>query len=160
ARDTLARHVFVGGNAYMVRLLNRYRAELGVAALPAELEATAAATVRQLQQDTATLDVSKPSMDAGMLGFAVEIRNLTGHKLPTGYPSRRIWLHVTVKNERGDPVFESGAFSSSGAIAGNDSDEDPLRLEPHYEEITRPDQVQIYEPILGDISGRTTTGLL
>ena len=48
-RDTLARHVFVGGNAYMVRLLNRYRQELGVAALPHELEATANATIRQLQ---------------------------------------------------------------------------------------------------------------
>ncbi len=29
ARDSLARHVFVGGNAFMVRMLNRYRTELG-----------------------------------------------------------------------------------------------------------------------------------
>jgi hypothetical protein len=160
ARDTLARHVFVGGNAYMVRLLNRYRNELGVAALPAELEATAVATIRQLQHDTATLSLTDPTIAAGTLAFDVEVRNLTGHKLPTGYPSRRLWLHVTVKDERGDPVFESGAFSPAGAILGNDSDENPLRHEPHYEEITRPDQVQIYEPILGDIAGMPTTGLL
>ena len=31
-RDRLARHLFVGGNAFMVRMLNRYRTELGVAA--------------------------------------------------------------------------------------------------------------------------------
>ena len=160
SRDTLARHVFIGGNAYMVRLLNRYRAELGVTALPSELEATARATVRQLQQDTATVSVLSPTLSGGTLAFDVEVGNLTGHKLPTGYPSRRLWLHATVKNARGETIFESGAFSPSGAIAGNDGDEDPLRFEPHYEEITRPEQVQIYEPILGDIGGKPTTGLL
>jgi hypothetical protein len=160
ARETLSRHVFVGGNAYMVRLLNRYRQELGVMALPHELEATANATIRQLQHDTAALTVSTPTLSANTLAFDVDVRNLTGHKLPTGYPSRRLWLHVTVKNERGEPVFESGAFTGTGAIVGNDSDENPQRHEPHYEEITRSDQVQIYEPILGGLDGVPTTGLL
>jgi hypothetical protein len=160
ARETLARHVFVGGNAYMLRLLNRYRTDLGVTALPAELEATAAATIRQLQRETATLTLTNPAISAGTLAFDVEIRNLTGHKLPTGYPSRRLWLHTRVKNERDETVFESGAFRDTGAIAGNDSDQTALRYEPHYEEITRPDQVQIYEPILGDVGGVPTTGLL
>jgi hypothetical protein len=159
-RDTLARHVFVGGNAYMVRLLNRYRHELGVSALPSELEATANATIRQLQRDTAELTLSKPTLTAGTLAFDVDIRNLTGHKLPTGYPSRRLWLHVTVRNDRGERVFESGAFSNTGSIAGNDNDTDARRFEPHYDEITAPDQVQIYESILGDLSGGVTTGLL
>jgi hypothetical protein len=160
ARETLSRHVFVGGNAYMVRLLNRYRQELGVMALPHELEATANATIRQLQRDTAALTVSTPTLSANTLAFDVDVRNLTGHKLPTGYPSRRLWLHVTVKNERGEPVFESGAFTGTGAIVGNDSDESPQQHEPHYEEITRSDQVQIYEPILGGLDGVPTTGLL
>ncbi|MEQ1574779.1 MAG: hypothetical protein ABL993_11095, partial [Vicinamibacterales bacterium] len=30
SRESLARHLFVGGNAYMVRMLSRYRMELGV----------------------------------------------------------------------------------------------------------------------------------
>jgi hypothetical protein len=159
-RDTLARHVFVGGNAYMVRLLNRYRHELGVTALPSELEATANATIRQLQRDTAELTVSRPVLTAGTLAFDVDVRNLTGHKLPTGYPSRRLWLHVTVKNERDEIVFESGAFSRLGSIDGNDNDVDARRFEPHYGEITAGDQVQIYESILGDTGGGVTTGLL
>jgi len=87
------------------------------------------------------------------------VRNLTGHKFPTGYPSRRAWLHVTVRS--GDAlVFESGAVDGTGAIRGNDNDIDPRRYEPHYEQITQPDQVQIYEPVLGDRSGTPTTGLL
>ncbi len=159
-RDSLAQHLFVGGNAFMVRMLNRYRVELGVAALPAELEATANATMRQLRDETARLDVSAPRLDGKTLGFDVEIRNLAGHKFPTGYPARRVWLHVTVRDGRGAVVFESGAVDGAGAIAGNDGDADALTFEPHYERITRPGEVQIYETILGDPKGVPTTGLL
>jgi hypothetical protein len=160
ARDTLSRHLFVGGNAFMVRLLDRYRTELGVDALPAELDATAKATIRQLQQETAEVGVSGPRAAGGTLAFDVSVRNLTGHKFPTGYPSRRTWLHVTVRDAGGGVVFESGAIENTGAITGNDADRDPATFEPHYEEITRADQVQIYEPILGDRAGLPTTGLL
>jgi hypothetical protein len=160
ARDSLARHVFVGGNAFMVRMLDRYRTELGVDALPAELDATARATIRQLQHDTAEVAVSDPHIADRTLAFDVIVRNLTGHKFPTGYPSRRTWLHVTVRNAQGAVTFESGAFEGSGAIHGNDADVDPATFEPHYDEITRSDQVQIYEPILGDRDGMPTTGLL
>lgn len=159
-RDQLAQHVFVGGNAFMVRLLSRYRAELGVAALPSELESTARATIRQLQRDTATLALSTPTVRDRTLSFEVDVRNITGHKFPTGYPSRRAWLHVTVRNRDNAVVFESGAVDDSGAIRGNDGDVDADRFEPHYEQITQADQVQIYEPILGSPAGRPTTGLL
>jgi len=159
-RDSLSRHAFVGGNAHMLRLLNRFRTELGVTAPPADLEATARATERQLQQDTATLAVSTPQLTAGRLTFDLRISNLTGHKFPTGYPSRRTWLHVTVRDGRGGIVFESGAITDAGLIRGNDNDGDPAKYEPHYEEISTGDQVQIYEAILGDRAGAPTTGLL
>ena len=159
-RDGLSQHAFVGGNAFMLRLFSRYRDQLGVEALPSELEATAQATIRQLQEDTATLAINRPARSGGSLAFDVTVTNLTGHKFPTGYPARRTWLHVTVREGNGRAVFESGAIGADGAIAGNDSDADASRFEPHYEEITRSDQVQIYEPILGDPAGQPTTGLL
>jgi len=90
----------------------------------------------------------------------VRVTNLTGHKFPTGYPSRRTWLHVVVRDAGGEVIFESGAVDDTGAIAGNDNDRDPKRYEPHYQEITAADQVQIYEPILGDHDGAVTTGLI
>jgi len=158
-RDQLSQHVFVGGNAFMVRMLNRYRNELGVVALSSELEATARATTRQLQEQTATLSISPVEINPQQLAFDVEVRNLTGHKFPTGYPSRRAWLHVAVRSGE-TIVFESGAVEPTGAIRGNDNDVDPRRYEPHYERITQSDQVQIYEPILGDRTGTPTTGLL
>ena len=159
-RETLARHTFVGGNAFMVRLLNRFRTELGVPALSSELEATARATERQLQQETATLSVSAPARSGETLTFDVDVRNLTGHKFPTGYPARRTWLHVSVRDQSGRAVFESGAITAAGLVSGNDNDTDVARFEPHYEQITAPGEVQIYETVLGDSNGRPTTGLL
>jgi hypothetical protein len=46
------------------------------------------------------------------------------------------------------------------SIKGNDNDADPLRFEPHYLEITSPEQVEIYEAIPKDSAGHVTTGLL
>jgi hypothetical protein len=159
-RETLARHTFVGGNAQMLRILSRYRDDLGVVAPAEELDATAAATVHQLQHDTAEVSISSPRVEDGLLGFDVELRNLTGHKFPTGYPARRAWLHVVVADSRGEVVFESGAPHRDGSISGNDSDDSHLAFEPHHALITLPEQVQIYESILGDRTGSPTTGLL
>jgi len=159
-RESLARHLFVGGNAFMVRLMSKYRTELGVEAPPSEMEATAKATIHQLQEDTATVSVARTELAGTTLSVDVDVKNLTGHKFPTGYPSRRTWLHVTVKNAQGRTVFESGAINEAGAIQGNDADADPTKYEPHYDRITSPDQVQIWEPILGDRANVPTTGLL
>jgi hypothetical protein len=104
--------------------------------------------------------VGGAQINGGTLAFDVDVQNLAGHKMPTGYPSRRAWLHVTVRDASGALIFESGAVSDSGAIIGNDNDSDPMKFEPHYLEIRTPDQVQIYEPILGDASNTPTTGLL
>ena len=144
----------------MLRILNRYRSELGVTAGAAELEATAGATERQLQQDTATVSISPPGLSAGVLTFEVDVRNLTGHKFPTGYPARRAWLYVVVRDSRGVRLFESGGVRKTGVIEGSASDVDFSAFEPHYDVITRPDQVQIYESVLGDSQGVPTTGLL
>ncbi len=35
-----------------------------------------------------------------------------------------------------------------------------MQFEPHHSEITSPQQVEIFEPILGDSQGKVTTGLL
>ena len=159
-RESLSRHTFLGGNAFMLRLMNRYRAELGVEATPGELEATARATIQQLEQQTATVAIERAERTGGTLAVDVAVTNLTGHKFPTGYPSRRTWLHVTVRDSQGRAIFESGGLQNTGLIDGNSSDTDAASFEPHYEEITRADQVQIYESVMGTPAGVPTTGLL
>jgi hypothetical protein len=159
-REGLSRHTFLGGNAFMLRMLNRYRGELGVTAPPHELEAAASATERQLRTDSATVRIADARRSGSRATFTVVVENLTGHKLPTGYPSRRAWLHVSARDGSGRVLFESGAVAPTGAIAGNANDDDATRYEPHYDEISSAEQVQIYESVMVDVSGRPTTGLL
>jgi hypothetical protein len=80
--------------------------------------------------------------------------------LPTGYPSRRAWLHLVVSDRSDRTVFESGAVAPDGSIQGNDGDEDAAMFEPHYEEIVKASSVQIYESVMADAKGLPTTGLL
>jgi hypothetical protein len=68
----------------------------------------------------------------------VRVENLTGHKLPTAYPSRRAWLHVVLTAADGRIVFESGKLNADGSIAGNANDADPTRFSPHYPASPRP----------------------
>lgn len=159
-RSPYAKHSFVGGNAYMLDVMKNFGGEMGVQAGPEHFDATIARTLTQLQSQTAALVITDLVRAENILGFDITTNILTGHKFPTGYPSRRAWLHVTVKDSNEQIVFESGAVSSAGAISGNDNDADPLAFEPHYDEITNSEQVQIYEAIMQDVYGDVTTVLL
>jgi hypothetical protein len=159
-REDFSRHVFRGGNFFVPRMLNLQRVELGVSALPQELETMIQRTTAHLQTEAATLAIEAVRLEGGTLTADVVVSNLAGHKLPTAYPSRRAWLHVTLHDADGALVFESGALTPDGAIVGNANDEDPRQYEPHHEEISNPTEVQIYEPIMVTADGEVTTGLL
>src|SRR5689334_23540606 len=124
------------------------------------MTASAERTVAFLQSQSARLSIRGVESASDRLKVQVLVQNLTGHKMPTAYPSRRAWLHVTIRDAANNKVFESGALHADGSIEGNDNDADPTKFEPHYREITSADQVQIYEPILKDSEGHVTTGLL
>jgi hypothetical protein len=156
----VARHTFLGGNFFMQRLFARYGPELGAAALPQDFENAAMRTIEHLQSESARVSIERLEVSSGVLNALVTVENMTGHKLPTAYPSRRAWLHFVVRDRDGKILFESGGLRPDGSIAGNDNDASPDRYEPHYTEISSPEQVQIYEPVLGDPAGRVTTGLL
>lgn len=158
-REGLSRHSFRGGNFFMMRVLNRYRDELGVEATSREMDTAIRRTVQHLQTDAARVALRDVRVVGGRLEAEVEVENLAGHKLPTAYPSRRVWLHLTVHDADG-VVFESGAFLPDGRIQGNDNDEVGGGFEPHHRVIESADEVQIYESIMVGSDGTLTTGLL
>jgi hypothetical protein len=161
AREGFSRHDFRGGNFFIQRMLNRYRDELGVTASSQALETAATRTEEHLKSGAAgSITLDSVDMRDGQLEVAVTVTNAGGHKLPTAYPSRRLWIQLTVRDAAGNTVFESGHFNSDGAISGNDNDVDKNRYEAHYDVIDDPGQVQIYEAIVAGIDGELTTGLL
>jgi hypothetical protein len=158
-REPFFRHEFVGGNAFMVEMLRDHGAELGVTADAAQFDATAARAGEQIGR-AASLSVVEAARDGNALVLRLQVSAATGHKFPTSFPSRRAWLHVTVSDGAGKVIFESGKPQADGSIAGNDADAEPAAFEPHYDVVTAPDQVQIYEPIMGDTDGNVTYTLL
>jgi hypothetical protein len=144
----------------MEDVLGAHRDELAVTAQPAELAAATTRITVFLQSQSARITLGPAELAGSQLSFAVRVENLTGHKLPTAFPSRRAWLHVVVTAADGHIVFESGKLNPDGSIAGNLNDADPTRYSPHFTRITKADEVQIFEPILGDSQSHVTTGLL
>ena len=159
-RDSVNRHVFRGGNFFMQRIFARYGNELGVKATPQQFSTAARRTIEHLETSAARMRVDSAAVRGGRLEASVSVTNLAGHKLPTAYPSRRAWIHLTVRDRNGDLVFESGALNPDGSITGNDNDANPRAFEPHHERISREDEVQIYESIMVSPDSTVTTGLL
>ena len=157
-REGFRQHGFLGANTTMLAILDDNRTELGVSATGFD---TAISDTRALLKTAASLDVDRASLKDGQLDFDLKITNRTGHKLPSGYPSRRVFIHLVVRDaDSGKLLFESGRLNEDGSIAGADNDVDNSRYEPHYDQITQPDQVQIYEPIMQDTDGKVTHTLL
>jgi hypothetical protein len=133
---------------------------LDVTASPEQFEDAIARTLTKLQTQAAILTLENVTVADGQLQASVRVESLVGHKFPAGFPSRRAWLRFSVADAAGNVIFESGTVQADGAIVGNANDTDPAAHEPHYEVIDAADQVQIYEPILGNTDGGVTTTLL
>jgi len=131
-----------------------------VVAQPAVLAAATKGITTFLQTNAARVTIGPTKLAQNELSFRVRVENLTGHKLPTAFPSRRAWLHIVVTNVNGQVTFGSGKLNPDGSIVGNTNDADLTRYSPYYPLITKPGQVEIFEAILGDSAGHVTTGLL
>jgi len=160
ARAPFRQHHFVGGNTYLLKMLRDHSEELEVSASAETLEAAIARSEAHVQQATAIVELTDSARAENILALTVEVSNLTGHKFPTGFPSRRAWLHLTVANNAGEIVFESGAWDAEGRIAGADADTDAAAFEPHAMIASLPDQVPIYESIMQNTEEEVTYTLL
>ncbi len=160
AREPFFQHYFVGGNTFVLEILANWGGDLEVSANQEEFRDTIARVEQQLGERTAALSVNELALTDGILSAEIQVRVFTGHKFPTSIPIRRAWLHVVVRDLDNQIIFESGKQNPDGSIQGNAADADPLAYEPHYEVITQPDQVQIYEGIMQNNDGEVTYTLL
>ncbi|MGJ5816472.1 hypothetical protein [Paludibaculum fermentans] len=125
-RSPFARHLFAGGNALVPAVLGN-----------GEMQSRA----RQQLDRALKLDL-KLRREQDVAIVSVLVTNLTGHKLPTAFPSRRLWLHLVAKDSAGKVVFETGAWDpAAGDIADGP---DPVVFEAQY----------------ADANGRPTVSLL
>jgi len=149
-RTPFAQHSFRGANVQMLTLLAEQ--------LPDEAVALRSAADRARSNLSEGMDLEVVARQSGgVISAEVRVVNLAGHKLPSGFPSRRLWLHLTVEDAGGVTVFESGAYDPvSGEILGREHGV----VEPHRTRIDSPEQTMIYEAETSDPSGAHTHSLL
>ncbi len=175
-RSPFFTHSMVGGNSHMLALLRDNRNALGIenSTTTSGFDEKISQTRALLENQAAALDITEISLSDGELAIDVRVTNKTGHKLPTGYPSRRVWIYLTVRDAIGEAIFESGAADAQGRISTDTARLTPECLairkpaefsnrncfEPHRDLIDDAAQIGIYEPVLGDSNDHITHILL
>jgi len=165
ARSPYGRHVFVGANTFVPTLIRDNAAELQPNASPAALDATIAAAREVLEERTATMELLEVSRDGDRVRVTLLLENVAGHKLPTGFPSRRAWVRLQVADEDGRVVFASGVTDDKGRLVDRDgnilsSEAAGGPVQKHRNVISSDDEVLIFEDIMGDVDGNPTFTLL
>jgi len=158
-REPFAQHYFVGGNAFMVGLFSANAEALELTCSQDHLDGTLQRVLTQLQANSVALSMVT-TQSSGALEIGLRVENKAGHKFPTGFPSRRAWIHLTVKDGAGKVIFESGKPQADGSIVGCAADAAATEFESHFDIITTADQVQIYESVMHNSDGEVTYTLL
>ena len=159
-RSPYYQHAFIGGSSLILKMMGSQVPQLGITASSEQMLATSALTATQLGSKAAQITVTSSSIADGKLNVTLSVSDQTGHKFPTGFPSRRAWIEFTVADSSGKVVFESGKVKADGSITGNDADAKNGAFEPHYDVITKSDQVQIYESIMANTDGKVTYNII
>ncbi|MCA9623341.1 MAG: hypothetical protein KC731_30180, partial [Myxococcales bacterium] len=164
-RQPFGRHLFIGGNAFMLTLLRDWAELLGVDAPAAAFDRTIALTRQQLAERSATVQVVSAVRDGDAIELVVQLTNLAGHKFPTGHPARRAWLRVAATTGGGAMVFRSGGVDDDGHLVDAAGGILPSELsggsyQPHRDLLTADDQVYLLEATMGDEQGAPTYLLL
>ncbi|MBD3640896.1 MAG: hypothetical protein HUJ18_07860 [Marinobacter sp.] len=168
-------HVMVGGNTWLLETLELFREEFGREAINEEGEfAGTAEMTREFLKTSADLLPTNQSISGSEILFDLTIRNNTGHKLPTSFPSRRIWLATRVTDSNGVTVFESGFPDSNGHLVTDavytsdecmsiekpaDFDSDAC-YQGHVTAVADEADIPVYEVVMGSTTGAITHVLL
>ena len=170
-REGFAQHLLVGLNVFLIDMADQFSQVLGITrqdpmlstgGVP-PLQATRNAMLTQARDRSAAVQVSDVRAVGDELTATVTVVNKSGHKLPSGVGFRRAFLDFRVMDAAGRTLWESGRTTAAGVIVDQNGQPLPGELwwqpdcagrvtpnawQPHYQEISRQDQVQIYQELV------------
>jgi hypothetical protein len=117
----LPEHTFVGGNVWVPGLLQDPDWRLNAQSEAFYLDSTAysAATMLRL---SASMSITL-TQDSSNTIATVRVTNLSGHKLPTGYPEgRQMWVNFQAFDANDQLIYESGAYDPLSGQLTRDAD--------------------------------------
>ncbi|MEQ8770092.1 MAG: GC-type dockerin domain-anchored protein [Phycisphaerales bacterium] len=115
-RDNLPTHQFNGGNTWIVQAVRNLNDD-AVTGLDDNSVAASVARAVAMLEAASDLDVRQEGPD-----LIARVTNMTGHKLPSGYPEgRRIWVNVEFYDANAQPIAEFGAYDDATATLDTES---------------------------------------
>ena len=147
------KHHLAGGNTFMLKLMKEHKDDLGIPASDTQFDSTISRTLHNLHHSVdITMNITGRDTDTAFVD--VKLINRTGHKFPSGYPSRRAFVQVIALSALGDTLFQSGRWDGTYEVYGHD-----VGYEPHHDVVKQNGDVQIYEMVMSDVNGDPTTTL-
>ncbi len=124
-RPDIPKHDMTGGNTFLTDILPDFWTGLDTARLNGGKQ-----RALQTLRGAATIELLAYRRNDTVTA-RVRIENLTGHKLPTGYPEgRRMWINVVGRSAVGDTVFQSGAYNFNTADLSHDPQAKIYEIKP------------------------------
>ena len=159
-RSPFGLHTLVGANTAMLEIMRDNVEDLGLTATAAQFDSTLSRTLDMLLNKSISLDIIESgfSNELDQHRVKVELINLAGHKFPSGYPARRVFVELIVDFE-GDTLFHSGKLDQSGAYILGADELGLTDYERHHEVISDESQVQIYELVSANVLSTPTNVL-
>ncbi|HEU4718834.1 MAG TPA: T9SS type A sorting domain-containing protein [Bacteroidia bacterium] len=148
------RHHLIGGNAFMLKLMQGNMSTVGNTCESWNFDTTINRTTRYLRDSTLNMQVVQTARTVDTVFYDVQLTNKCGHKFPSGYPARIAWVEFVVTDNLGDTLFADGLHDAAGNVIGRDPG-----FEPHHDVINNVNDVQIYEMVMGDVNNNPTTVL-
>ena len=164
-REPYGRHTFAGGNTFMTQLIRDHSKSLGLSTPAEAFDRVIAESEKMLQQQTAKIELEHHTSEAKATIVTVKIDNLSGHKFPTAYPSRRAWIEFVVRDSSDAICFASGRANELGQIVDEkqevlSSEKAHGPIQEHRLLITDSAEVQVYESLMEEVDGSLTFALL
>ena len=177
-RKDYSRHTLLGVNVFVMEMFQQFNGILGVrlsdymSGRADGLQRAIKNADEQAKQETAELTITELKHNSDKsIDVNIRVQNLVGHKFPSGVGFRRAFLRVELVDKQKEQVlWASGRSNAVGVIV--DENDKPLPseffetvngrqvYEPHYELISRQNQVQIYQELARNPEGRFTTSFV
>jgi hypothetical protein len=166
-----ARHEFLGMNAFVLEMFKQFNLLLGVrlgdymTGNSDSLQVVQDNLVRQAKTSSASIAVRRKD-EKNTVVAEVEVKNLAGHRFPSGVGFRRLFIELTAKN--GDNVIWASGLTNSDGVIIDRATGKPLpteffdggKYQKHHQLITSEDDVQIYEELTLDADNKFTTSFV
>jgi hypothetical protein len=182
-KEGYSRHNFKGLNVFLIEMFNQFDEILGVRRVDymtgsnQDLRHAVQDFLHQAKHRTAEIEVATRWGDKHQIEVEVEVRNLAGHRFPSGVGFRRAFLEVSVFSDAQGaasdvPVWSSGSTNQVGQIVDGsgrpliseffdrDGKSGSQRFQPHHQVITATNQVQIYETLVCNAKRQLNTSFI